>query len=1436
MLDPGTSLAITSLAIEVTKGLLAYYGLWKNANDDIKNIQISILWLANLFTQLDITLHKQKLQGDVASVIRLTVKSCEDNILKLQAILDKIHNDGSPEELHRMFKATKQKVLYMFKSKAIKQLVEILQDLKDDLKLAIDLLDLNTSAEGLDELQSLQVKLSALKLAMDESTDQNNSVLERRRRTERRQQILEWLAPCNIAIPHHSAFEKREEGTGNWFLQGDQFHSWCATDGPFLWLHGDVGCGKTVLCASIIEEVMNNSKLKRKPDNLVYFYFAFDNTQLQSLWGFLKSALAQLCPSDGMLPQLKDLFQSCHPDLPSLKELQLVFLNILCELCKATPMKKAGLETAGAGEETCKLNHTFIVIDGLDEIPYGRQRQAVLGFLRYLSGLFLPRLHILVTSRLERDIETAFLGSFRWQASEISRQDVTADIDIYITKQIEESFKLQSQPETIKLAIREKLVAGADGMFRWSALQMEALKNKRVLRGREILKIISTLPLDLDATYERILTNIDASLIYEALAALKWLSCASRPIFIEELIEACIIRPDEPDPVEEDQRLSPFDILEILPGLVRIEPTPSKSETLCPRAYIVTLSHFSVKEYLFSDRIRRGPAEKFSINLGAAQYHIARSCLAYITYCHPLVSPHLKMPYPLHLYAHSRWPLHVALVPDSLIEEVSHIAIRLFRSPKVCLNWIESTASVRRMADEKNKPRWLGMPFHAYTNPEWHLHYLLCYSVTIGNKILARILLESGLQVHSFDGVGQPLTLAVCHGDTLIVHLLLQTGCHRSGALIAALRSGREDIVGILLEARVKIHGPELLVAAERSSLSIFQSLVAASSSLKITDVLKALGAAVRSLNYESAATLWEALIRRKLHLRLKRNWRYCGAHQRIDDDRPFFNLIVRKAITLDSPRTLLLVLRYMSKAMIDALDTEALFLTSVVQNRQNSTRVLSNYLWFPITEWARSFAKAWETLAVDSQASAAMVYLHKLYIFNGLYMPENSIPVNTNSSWVLLRALKSGVVPRYLQIWSTYQALTNSSDRQVVAIDCTNLSQHSNSFQKLQPAYRRLEVYMVLSGPYSSFLKDILAIQYLRQIALQSPQRVALRSISFPKIGGQFSNNYLSLNSLPWREFLNQSLGDEWYPLVYYSPPSSISAQSFDFELRGVQVMSVSKENHWWNFFMNSDSHESFHEHQLSYLTGSNYLVQDTLTPNNRAQMPHLESSIKRFAMHIEIRPSKEGRSELEACLQRDFSYHAVIHGIFDTMDMVDPNLDDIFWPCITVYEECMRIELLSESPKILSQWLVLADKSFTASNFRRIFPHDSRCLPWLEGKDDEAAESNLDIILCQPKVWVGPFPDHDYEDEDSIEVCVDFLKALLETQGDGWSFSWSQVKGNQGELPPPHSNIQLGNAELDTIAKCNALVKASSLDGNRGRYTQDGESSKAVSSSKGI
>jgi hypothetical protein len=55
MPDPGTFLAVVSLAIQVSKGLMSFYDEWTHADEDIAEVQQSLLALWKIFAQIDIT-------------------------------------------------------------------------------------------------------------------------------------------------------------------------------------------------------------------------------------------------------------------------------------------------------------------------------------------------------------------------------------------------------------------------------------------------------------------------------------------------------------------------------------------------------------------------------------------------------------------------------------------------------------------------------------------------------------------------------------------------------------------------------------------------------------------------------------------------------------------------------------------------------------------------------------------------------------------------------------------------------------------------------------------------------------------------------------------------------------------------------------------------------------------------------------------------------------------------------------------------------------------------------------------------------------------------------------------------------------------------------------------------------------------------------------
>jgi hypothetical protein len=516
---------------------------------------------------------------------------------------------------------------------------------------------------------------------------------------------------------------------------------------------------------------------------------------------------------------------------------------------------------------------------------------------------------------------------------------------------------------------------------------MQELNKKRVLRSRGIMDVLTSLPKDIHATYDRILSNIEDSLAHEAVSILKWLSCSSRPMFAEELAEACIIRPGEEPPVEIDLRLTPPDLLEILPGLITVDPPVdfSKKEDLHPRRHIFSLAHFSVKEYLFIRGSLLVGGQTFEINSALAQKHIVECCFSYISFCelndvsvnHRPSVHGLDQSLPLKLYAYSRWAIHAAIIPESISEDLMIQEIQLFRQPKICHEWISLTRAAAAFYQEKNQPYSLDAPRFWHLEPNWPLNYLLCYSIVAGNATIVKLLLEMGIQVsgpHTMDYQHLPLELAAKFGQSALVDILLVAGADKTGALLSALRNGHEDIARKLLRHSEHVDGIELV------------------------DVNRAIHAAISLSNISTANTLLEAIVGTNISL----------AADSSKKEEIVWHNVLSSALTLDSRSLLRFLLREVPLNVVDKLNTEDLYLLSIVLGCSQATQAFASYPWFRIPTGAKTLARHWDSMSVNSTISATIVGIHDICISRGYPIPKVQIESRTLATWDLLKTLEA--------------------------------------------------------------------------------------------------------------------------------------------------------------------------------------------------------------------------------------------------------------------------------------------------------------------------------------------------------------------------------------------------------------------------------------------
>lgn len=165
---------------------------------------------------------------------------------------------------------------------------------------------------------------------------------------------------------------------------------------------------------------------------------------------------------------------------------------------------------------------------------------------------------------------------------------------------------------------------------------MEQLKCLRLKRPRSIKQALITLPKGLDEIYERILAKIPPGNIQEALNALRWISFAIRPLFVEEIIEACAVHPESDPEFDATERYTPSDIFDVAPRLLTVDlPIAIGDHSIIHGKHTAKFAHFIVQKSLLGTSILSSTASGYSLEPSYSHDSIAGSCLAYLLCCIP---------------------------------------------------------------------------------------------------------------------------------------------------------------------------------------------------------------------------------------------------------------------------------------------------------------------------------------------------------------------------------------------------------------------------------------------------------------------------------------------------------------------------------------------------------------------------------------------------------------------------------------------------------------------------------------------------------------------------------------------------------------------------------------------------------------------------------
>jgi hypothetical protein len=261
---------------------------------------------------------------------------------------------------------------------------------------------------------------------------------------ERLSKICSWLSAPDPSTNHHKAHKQWQAETGLWLLESVKFDEWKESAASQLWLYGIPGCGKTILSSSIIEHLIDHchDDVQRVT---TYFYFDFKDIKKRDAELMLRSLLCQLLQRSLTIPQGVDaLFSSCEKGQrqPSL----LALLKVTRKAMK-------------------DFEYVYVVLDALDECT---QRSELMDMLKTVAGWRLDNLHLLMTSRKERDIETCLESYVREEDTVCLQRDVVdQDIQQYVQQRlhVNEGLAKWNKDDAIRQEIETAIMRGACGMY-----------------------------------------------------------------------------------------------------------------------------------------------------------------------------------------------------------------------------------------------------------------------------------------------------------------------------------------------------------------------------------------------------------------------------------------------------------------------------------------------------------------------------------------------------------------------------------------------------------------------------------------------------------------------------------------------------------------------------------------------------------------------------------------------------------------------------------------------------------------------------------------------------------------------------------------------------------------------------------------------------------
>ena len=608
---------------------------------------------------------------------------------------------------------------------------------------------------------------------------------------EHHEKLISWLSPIDFPSQQSDIMHRRQEGTGQWFLDSTEFVTWRSQPKAELFCPGIPGAGKTMIAAIAIDELLRT--IHDDGVGIAYVYCDYKSQEEQNATSLMATILKQLLQAQPSLSEPLQTLHQKHAGRGTRPSLDDIFTSLRAVLSGYTTV--------------------FLVVDALDECQEsdGSRRQ----FLTRIRDLGAELdFRLLITSRFIPEIVDEF--------KEIPRLEIKAsheDVRRFVHGQMHRLPRCIQRDSALQEKVQDKVVEAVDGMFLLAKLHTDSLLDKRTPRDvKYTLETFSGGSAALESAYEDAIVRIKGQLSGDyklARKVLSWITYAKRPITTAEV--CCALAVEQGDTELDVEKIPDVeDLLAVCAGLVVVD-----EETT-----IIRLVHYTTQEYF--ERIRNGWNPR-------AELDIATTCLTYLSFTTFYSSPEYDRRDTTWLeqnaflgYAAQYWGQHALKHQDELYElaypflmngaliDSATKAVSLLRQAYVALGrtGLHLTAQFglrnfsAKLLSQHVEPQEISIDAKDSLD-----HTALSLAARHGHKDVIELLLDYGASDWPSKLYGNALQTTSYFGHEEAVRLLLDRGAdvnaegtHYGGALHEAAHNGHERIVKMLLKSGADVN------------------------------------------------------------------------------------------------------------------------------------------------------------------------------------------------------------------------------------------------------------------------------------------------------------------------------------------------------------------------------------------------------------------------------------------------------------------------------------------------------------------------------------------------------------------------------------------------------------------------------------------------------